>query len=448
MTGKFSKYIKERGPVMAAAAALAIGNGILPEEDAPQYEMVEDPHSLVDRGRILTPEELHLEYEIIGTARDIYQRMATTREEIWNVTKFLGKVVPNMAIMKAYEALWGENVSLDDLEKMGIERKTFSPLVDLGAFPLQKVREGTADFSRLKEAGIRSIVIMEDRAPHFYLNYGDFDADATVPLNRHGNADDVWTMADLKKLVDGLHEQDIKVVIGFWGNTAEHEKNPFVNRNWDSLKPVVPYSDDINPLSFVEDEHGEKIPFGDYIVQQYTKLNADFGFDGLFLGDGLMGFRSFLDPHGPYNFAEEQYLWTDFYRRVYNGLKEVDEADTLWAYDCMANGPAAARRNGVSLESITPYIDHYIFQSYGNDAWGKDYMKVPGYDVHRDEQQIASLPPELKKKVKYSIGLGDAVEHWKGRKKWMTEKHMLIGPHAGAGTLGVWSTEIFSQLFK
>src|SRR5690606_2982498 len=150
-----------------------------------------------------------------------------------------------------------------------------------------------------------------------------------------------------------------------------------------------PTSDDLNPLSFVTDADGKRMPFVDYVVKQYQQLDKDFGFDGLFLGDGLMGFRSFLDPYGPYDFSDKQYVWTDFYRRMYEGLKKIDEDDTLWAYDCMANGPAAARKNGVALSVLSKYIDNYIFQSYGNDAWGRDYMRLPGYTVDRDAEHIA-----------------------------------------------------------
>lgn len=329
---------------------------------------------------------------------------------------------------------------------MDIPKGSLAPLVDLGAFDLKRLREGTLKLSRLKEQGINEIVLMEDRAPIFFLNYNGYNAGEKVPLNRHMDTGANWTMADLKKLVDGLHENGIKVVIGFWGNAKNWENNPFIRQNWDALKPVIPISDDINPLCFVTDENGKQITFAQYIAQQYNKLNRDFNFDGLFLGDGLMGYRAFLDPYGPYDFSDASHLWTDFYRRVYEGVKGADEGDSLWAYDCLGKGGSNASSHGLDLREIAPYLDNYVAQTYGSDAWGENYMALPGYNLERDTKEISDLPPGIKAKTRYTMGIGDSVEGWAGTTESVRSKHKALSPHAKKGTLGVWSNGMVRKL--
>jgi hypothetical protein len=339
-----------------------------------------------------------------------------------------------------------ENLTFDNLDEAGIDKKTFSPLVDLGAFDLQKIRDGNADFSKLAEEGVKEIVLMEDRDPMFYLNYNGYDPRKEVPLNRHGAKNERWLMEDMKKLIELLHKAGIKVVMGFWGNSGNHEGNAFINRNWENLKPVIPLSDDINPLSFVKDNEDHEMPFADYVVRQYAKIKRDFHVDGLFLGDGLMGYRSFLDSQGPYDLEDTAPLWTDFYRRIHKGIKEQGDNDTLWAYDCMGNGTEKILRNGVDLKALAPHIDNYIFQAYGSDAWGKNYMRLPGYDLQRDTREASTLPPSLKVKTRYTVGLGDSVEGWIGRRADIKAKHALLERNAHKGTLGVWSNEIVRRL--
>lgn len=341
-----------------------------------------------------------------------------------------------------------ESFSFENLEALGIDMTSFNPLVDLGSFDLQQLRAGKLDAKKLADAGMKTVTIMEDRAPMFYLNHQEFNESEPVPLNRHGNTEDVWTHTDLEHLIDMLHLAGIRVNIGFWGNMKDHEQNPFVHKNWGAVMPVIPSSDDLNPLSFVRDEQERSIPFADYIVNQFVKLRRDFGVDGLFLGDGLMGFRSFLDPNGPYDSSNVAPLWTDFYKRISLGIKKADPQAELWAYDCMGNGTNEARKNGVDLAAIEPHIDRYVFQSYGNDAWGGRYMKLPGHDLQRDKDQLTSLPDALKKKTLYTIGLGDKIEGWHGNSKNIKAKNEALKDDAKAGTLGVWSTHTIRELLK
>ncbi len=415
----------------------------------PSLQRLEQSQESSQPEQLLSVEQLEQEYDKITSAREVYGQVYTTRKKIFALLRFLGSVAPNVAISKVKSMLGlHEKIDTHTLETAGIPMETNAALVDLGAFDLNRLRQNQLDLSPLKEKGIKEVVLMEDRAPQFFLNYRHYDPGGNVPLNRHGDPKQKWQMQDMKMLIDSMHAQGIKVIIGFWGNTQDHKKNEFVERNWSTLKPVIPISDDINPLSFVRNEKGEKVPFAQYVGDQYKKLKTDFQVDGLFLGDGLMGYRAFMDPHGPYNFSEHTRVWTDFYQRVQAGVKQAGREDTLWAYDCMANGTNEARRNGVDLAGITPHIDNYVFQSYGNDAWGKNFMRVPGYSLSRDQAELSTLPGNLKQKTRYPIGLGDEVEGWKGNMKDVREKHQALRSDARKGTLGVWSTELVQTLLQ
>jgi len=387
--------------------------------------------------------ELRTKYQQTYDMRDVHHAIHAKRGRVRAILSFTVRTGPNYLknLLKK-----PEHISLDQLEALGINRQTFSPLVDLGAFDVKAVQEHRLKTKALKEAGISEVVLMEDRDPMFYLNYENFDAQASVPLNRHKTAKDVWTHNDLKLLIEQLHEADIKTIIGFWGNLGNQLLNPFLRRNFTRIRPIVPLSDDMNPLAVITDDEKQEIPFAEYVVRQFAKLQRDFHVDGLFLGDGLMGYRSFMDPDAPYDASACTELWTDFYKRMNQGIKAIDPKATLWAYDCMANGPGIAMKNGLDVAAIAKYIDRYVFQSYGNDAWGKEYMNVPGYSVERDRQQLSTLPEALKAKTMYTIGIGDSVEGWHGSKKNIQEKHAALKDDAKKGTLGVWSNELVREL--
>ena len=161
-----------------------------------------------------------------------------------------------------------------------------------------------------------------------------------------------------------------------------------------------------------------------------------------------MGFRSFIDNNAPYDASSLTPAVTDFYRRLHQGIHGIDTNDTLWAYDCMGNGSVRAKRNGVDLNAMADHIDTYVFQGYGADAWGSRYMGLDGYDTKRDQDQIASLPENLKAKTIYTIGLGDRVEGWHGTAESVKEKHSALSPHAHKGALGVWSTVPVENVYK
>lgn len=429
----------------AAIAAIAGSVGAIEATTEHDYTesaecRVEQTYSLED---LKDPETLEEAYDALAVCRDVYGIIPGVRSKIFSILKFAFHASPGFirARIKSPEA-----VTFSDLESMGMAGEGFAPLVDLGAFNLNKLRHNQLDLGRLEKNNVKEIILMEDRSPIFFLNYSGFRPNGAVPLNRHSNIEETWTMQDLKKLIDDLHSHGIRVVIGFWGNAGNRNANPFVVRNWEALKPVIPVSDDINPLSIVVDEYGKRLPFAEYVVQQYRRLNDDFELDGLFLGDGLMGYRAFFDSDGPYYFSDMADVWTDFYRRIYTGLKETDPSDTLWAYDCLGKGTGASLNHGVDIAGITPYIDNYVFQSYGSDAWGEKFMALPGYDLERDRAAIQTLPKQTKSKTKYCAGLRDNVEGWSSTKAKIAEKHEALSPYAGAGSLGVWSNDIFRRL--
>lgn len=334
---------------------------------------------------------------------------------------------------------------LSDLEKAGVKMDKFSPLVDLSAFNLQKLRSGTLRLENLTQKGIREIVLMEDRDPLFFLNFQNYSPSTPVPLNRHAAPQDSgreqWTMGDLKNLIGQLHGAGLKVNIGFWGHFEKAENNPFLQRNAAALQPLIPGSSDLNPLSIVRDGQGREMTFADYIVAQYGKLHQAFGFDGLFLGDGLMGYRDFRDPNAPYDFSQTAPLWTDFYRRIHQGVHRITPEGKLWAYDVLGKNPADALRHGVDLAAITPHLDTYVFQAYGNDAWGENYMALPGYNLGRDQAALAALPAPLREKTRYTVGIGDQIEGWRGTAESIGQKAHALTPHARQGSLGVWSNQ-------
>lgn len=391
----------------------------------------------------IPPEQLAKEYQQVDTLKKSTEIIAGTRSQIQKVIDFVMRVIPNYIKQMLNK---GPEHDLDEVEKLGVKMDTFSPLVDLSAFDLKKLRSGQLNLEKLKEKGLKEIVLMEDRDPLFFLNYKDFSPNSPVPLDRHGRPPQDWTMADLRKFTEMAHQAGLKVTIGFWGNAKNAEKNPFIKKNWEALKPVIPGSDDLNPLSIVKDQDGKPMPFADYILKQYGQLVKDFHFDGLFLGDGLMGYRSFQDSEAPYDFSSTSKLWTDFYRRLYLGVHQITPEGKLWAYDVMGKGNTKAIKHGIDLKAISPYLDTYIFQAYGSDAWGQDYMKLPGYDLTRDKQEISDLPPELAAKTKYTLAFGDKVEGWSVKSKTIQEKHQAINSYAKLGSFGVWSNQAIRKM--
>jgi hypothetical protein len=422
--------------------------GITPEQEARAKQTAVEKTSPATAPENREPAPLSLdtlrrEYSRIGLLRQSSTITAGTRDDITKQLDLVLRMAPNYVKMQLAKT---PEHQLNEVEELGMKMENFSPLVDLSAFDLNKLRSGQLNLDALKQRGLRELVLMEDRDPQFFLNYPGFNPTQPVPLNRHGSKQEVWTQADLRLLTEKMHQSGLKVTIGFWGNIENAANNEFLKRNWAQIQPVIPGSTDMNPLAIVRDTNGREMAFADYVLSQYQKLHRDFGFDGLFLGDGLMGYRDFKDPNAPYDFSSTTSLWTDFYKRLHQGVHEITPNGKLWSYDVMGKGTADSKKHGVDLTGITHHLDSFVFQAYGSDAWGKDYMVLPGYDLARDQKAISELPPELQAKTKYSVSFGDAVEGWTASAASNKIKHQTLKDHALQGGLGVWSNQTIRRL--
>jgi hypothetical protein len=149
---------------------------------------------------------------------------------------------------------------------------------------------------------------MEDRHPDFFLSYDRFNSELYVRLNRHGPYNDTHyypTQRDMKLFVNSLHDYGINILYGLWIHEnrwilRRHPETLLTNRAGQQLHNSN-LSADFNPLVELKADsdygikNGDK--FVDYACKQYSKLAEDFGFNGLFIGDGGMGFRIFGDDN-------------------------------------------------------------------------------------------------------------------------------------------------------
>ncbi|KPJ54841.1 hypothetical protein AMJ47_03280 [Parcubacteria bacterium DG_72] len=309
--------------------------------------------------------------------------------------------------------------------------------VDLGAFP--------KPLPNL--LGIQTVVLMEDRSPVFFLSYDGYRPDEKVPLNRHGGpANDYKTQQDLKKLVQELHKQERKVLIGFWGFWADGLSRPskwledhpeLAPRRWDE-------SDIGNPFAVL---NREGISFAEYIANQYKKLYQDFGFDGLFLGDGLSGFRSFMNPERYRYKSGCASKWADFYRSIIQTVHETE--GELWAYDCMGFSALGALAHGVDYNLLAKAgLDVLVFQTYPT-AWAK-YFKVPGktglyQDIHNFVcvRRGFSWPNSIR--LYYTLEMGDCREGWWPTWEDTQDQMREFQKHAD-GKFLVWANETIANL--
>ncbi|MEO9320163.1 MAG: hypothetical protein ABI361_05775 [Nitrososphaera sp.] len=337
--------------------------------------------------------------------------------------------------------------------------------LDLGISKPESYRE-TAEM--LSGCGMDFVVMMEDRQPDFFLSYDGYRSDAYVRLNRHGPHDSSSyhpTQSDLRRFVRLLNDSGIEVMYGFW----VHENRWVATRHpellltdtgghkWHSSN----FSYDFNPLlEFGQDDeyYGVKRgdPFDHYVCRQYRRLSDDFGFTGLFVGDGGMGFRVFANETAGVNtfdyssasiskfigsrfcqtgthrkgdvclleegrrepmtdwteslgqklameianshideFAEWNCSeWARFYRTLSVEVRREESKGRLGAYTCMNYGPAMARLHGVDYKAIAAAgLDYLVFQSYSY-AWGK-HFGLAGKDTRTNLEQLRLLRADL-----------------------------------------------------
>ena len=305
--------------------------------------------------------------------------------------------------------------------------------------------------NNLKDKGINGVVIMEDRLPDFFLIYNQFEANRDTTLNRHGPFKFLYTYNHLKELIKELHEQNIKVYLGFWGQLLDpHKKSclPWID-NHPELWTMYNENNknfDLDPLVMLEPE---KITFAQYIIRQFTKFKNDFNFDGLFLGDGLNGYRLFVNPT---KYKDKEYTklkWTKFYKALAKNLHKIN--CQLLAYDCLGFGPDEAIKHGADYYNQAMVgLDKLIVQTYPT-AWGKKWLKkYKGFDFKSCHKNLQATKEKLAKtncQVFYTLEMGDNVEDWKPKTRITKKQLKHFKPHAG-GKLIVWANDLFYQILK
>ena len=322
------------------------------------------------------------------------------------------------------------------------------------------------------------VVLMEDRQPDFFLTYDGFNPDSYTRLNRHGPYRSSHpTQRDLCSFVEHIQDAGVKVLYGFWPheNRWVSRRHPeiLLTDSAGSIWHTADYSADFNPLlefelddDYYGIQRGDR--FADFACKQYDRLSSDFGFDGLFVGDGGMGFRvfgndsigvnrydyskqslarftqsQFFCSHGDgssclLDMGKEGYApsrlsndilkfhargftewnceeWTGFYKILAKHLC-AERNGLLAAYSCMNYGADVARLHGVDYKSIAAAgLDYLVFQTYAY-AWGQ-HFRLQGKDIAINLENLASVLREVDSmsgtQVLFTAEMGDDVEGWK-----------------------------------
>lgn len=382
--------------------------------------------------------------------------------------------------------------------------------VDLGAFRRDDPDRGV---KRWLSAARRVdwVVLMEDRDPDFFLDFRPGREDADVPLNRHGPFRDAWTVADVRDLVRHLHRRGVKVLLGAWMHECAwvDDRHPELlmrdahGRLW---QDKAARSADINPMKRLRADPSrgieEGLPFTTYVARQYEALRATFDLDGLFVGDGGMGFREFakdahdalwfdFDPAWVREFAStaacaphegcalagddaaasaadvrahhaEAWLawtrakWASFYRELADVVHAT--GGTLAAYNVMNYDPVLAREHGVDYRDLAEAgLDVLVFQTY-DWAWGPHGPLDPVPHKDAATNQLALLLTrghvghDTGMRIVFTTETNDSVEGWKAPVDRTVEE---IAAYAGArsydgdrwrpvadGTLVVWANDV------
>lgn len=297
--------------------------------------------------------------------------------------------------------------------------------VDLGAFDPTLDEVGVAEWMRNAGDVPSWVVVMEDREPDFFHGFDGYRPDAPVPLNRHGPHKHAWTQRHLKALVDAFHARGVKVLLGYWVHECrfvddDHPELLIRDATGRLWQDVVERNADFNPMRRLRADPARGIREGErystWSARQYARLAEAFGFDGLFLGDGAMGFRrhgrdwkdlrhfdyherwlaefrvdhAFMRHEGcalerdaastPERAQDVQVYhwdhwvqwnvdrWTGYYREMADAVHAT--GGLLAAYNCMNYDPALARLHGVDYRAIAEAgLDVLVFQTY-DYAWG------------------------------------------------------------------------------
>jgi hypothetical protein len=304
-------------------------------------------------------------------------------------------------------------------------------LLDLGAFR-------KPPFVQRLPKEIKTVVIMEDRRPDFFLGFKGYRFFDIVSLNRHGPFKSVWTHDNLKRLVQDLHNQGKEVLIGFWGFWGDGISRP---TPWLREHPELEHrrwteSDIGDPFAIL---YPERISFAKHIANQYQLLHEAFGFDGLFLGDGLCGFRDFWDL----NRYRDQWRKTLDFAEFYGMIAKAVHATggKLWAYDCEGLPYEEAIHHGADYLLLAEAgLDFLVFQSY--KAALVDLFRIPGkHGLSQDVDSMQTIREALKSQkclLYHTLGVGDIVEGWYPRHQDLQDQMRMLDPHSD-GRVIVWA---------
>jgi hypothetical protein len=315
---------------------------------------------------------------------------------------------------------------------------------DLGAF--NEIHK-----NNFKHKKISGIVIMEDRLPDFFVNYQKFEPNKDTTLNRHGPFKFLYTQNHLKNLIQELQAQNIKVYFGFWGqvfNPNVKQQLPWLLKHTELWRLYEQNSKnhDLDPLVNLQPEN---ISFAQYIIKQFNKLKQDFNFNGLFLGDGLNGYRLFTNPTQYLDQEQTKKDWTKFYKNIAKNLEKLN--CQLLAYDCLGLPPEKAILHGADyLAQAQAGLDYLIVQTYPT-AWGKKWLKkFPGFDFKSSLNHLKATKQKLNFtdcKVLYTLEMGDRVEDWQARPRITQKQLKYYRPYAD-GKFIVWANDLFYRLLK
>lgn len=327
------------------------------------------------------------------------------------------------------------NISRPTFEYNEIVKGKVWACTDLGAFsrPLPILK------------GVEGVVIMEDRNPEFFLSFKNYEAWAPSLLNRHGPLHHWNTQQDLKELIKELHDQKIKVAIGFWNyggwGWGFSGQAPFFRSHPEMVR--ISKSSDMDPFVTLKKEG---ISYAEFIAHQYCKLQETFNFDGLMLGDGFSGYRSFRDPDLYRDRESTIPQWTDFYATIAREVRR--HKGTFLAYDCMGYSYTEAQRHGVNYRDLADAgLDVLVHQSYPQ-AWGEYWLAKykDRFDLDASAINLGSVKKALKDtdtKVIYTLELGDSVEKWWADPE-KTKKQMERLDPLSDGRFLVWANDLIS----
>jgi len=305
---------------------------------------------------------------------------------------------------------------------------------DLGAFPRPLPAY----------PGVDGVVIMEDRDPRFFLSHRSYTPDAETGLNRHGPLRAWSTQQDLRALVGQLRAQGIAVAIGCWnyGGWWLHRRPQWLRDHPELVR--LPLTSQLFPFVRLR---REGVTYAEYIAQQYARLRADFGFDGLMLGDGFCGFGSLWDPDLYRDQAAALPRWTEFYGVVAAAVHRA--GGVLLAYDMMGVPSAEAREHGVDYPALADAgLDILVYQSYPQ-AWGGFWLETyrSRFDLAANVANLGTVASALAgghAQVLYTVELGDSVERWRADADATRSQMARLDPVA-PGRFLVWANDLFAQ---